>query len=86
MSKRYAIHFKGPHTDVVRGITYNIERYYSNYQPNYTWSFINDIEKAKLWKSLNGVNKKIKHAKSCGYRDLEMEVITIEVKEMEIIK
>lgn len=39
--------------------------YYADHQPNYHWSYTEDITKARTWKTLVAVNNHIRH--SCSY-------------------
>ena len=76
--KKYVVYFEGEYNDYGTRPSVIIKGYYAESQPHYKWSFTEDINKAIVWKTLNGVNKKIKHAKGCGYRDLSAKIVEIE--------
>lgn len=78
MIEQYAIYFEG-NTDKYG----YIKGYYAAKQPNYEWSFTDDINEAKLWKSKTFANKHIKQQKMCSYRDLSSRLDTVEVETVE---
>ena len=84
MGKRYAVFFDGLWDAYGTQEPKKIKGYYSTKQPNYHWSFCENINEAKLWKTKNGAQKKIDHQKICSYRDLVGKIIEIEVEEMKI--
>tara|TARA_R110000796_G_scaffold105733_4_gene216038 strand:+ start:311 stop:571 length:261 start_codon:yes stop_codon:yes gene_type:complete len=85
MGKRYVVFFDGLWDDYGTQEPKEIKGYYANKQPNYgNWSFCEEINDAKLWKTKNGAQKRIDHQKECSYRELVGEIIEIEVEEMKI--
>ena len=76
--KKYTVYFEGKYDWYGTLPEVEIKGYYAESQPHYKWSFTEDIDKAKVWKTLNGVNNKIKHAKGCAYRDLTAKIVEIE--------
>lgn len=41
--------------------------YYAEKQPNYAWSFTDDIQLAKRYKTIKGANKQAIHGEECSY-------------------
>ena len=76
--KKFTVYFEGKCDWYGTLPEVEIKGYYAESQPHYKWSFTEDINKAKVWKTLNGVNNKIKHAKGCAYRDLTAKIVEIE--------
>ena len=63
------------------------EGYYSNEQPNYEWSFTDDIIKAKLYKTLYHANERLKYGIRNRHIDGSVFEINLEVKiDLNIIK
>jgi len=86
MSKRYTVYFEGKWKSPIRSdAEIEIKGYYSQKQPNYDWSFTEDINKAKLWKTKKGAQDKIDHQLCCSYRTLVGTIVEIEVEEMKIV-
>lgn len=51
-------------------VLYNdVSGYYSESQPNYSWSFTNDLTKAKLWKTKRPALKQAKYGKELGEQE-----------------
>lgn len=75
--KKYVVYFEGEYNAYGTRPSVIIKGYYAESQPHYKWSFTEDINKAKVWKTESWANKKIKHAKGCGYRDLSATIIEI---------
>lgn len=82
MSTRYAVFFDGLWDNYGTQDPTEIKGYYATKQPNYHWSFCDDINDAKLWKTKKGAQKKIEHQKICSYRNLVAKIIEIEVEEL----
>ena len=86
MGKRYTVHFEGKYKcNFTNEPEVEIKGYYSQKQPDYHWSFTEDINKAKLWKTKKGAQDKIDHQLCCSYRTLVGTIVEIEVEEMKII-
>jgi len=84
MGKRYAVYFEGKCDWYGTKTEVEIKGYYAQSQPNYDWSFTEDKNKAKLWKTEKGANGQIRHQKQCSYRNLVGKIVEIEVEEMKI--
>jgi hypothetical protein len=65
-NKNYVVFFKGKRDwDRIQQyhvLNTEINGYYAEKQPNYRWSFTDDINKAKVYKTLNAAEKRVKHA------------------------
>jgi len=83
MGKRYAVYFEGKCDWYGTKPEVEIKGYYAQSQPNYEWSFTEDKNKAKLWKTEKGANAQIRQ-KQCAYRNLVGKIVEIEVEEMKI--
>ena len=70
---RYALYFEGLHDDT------QIAGYYADNQPEYAWSFTDDIYKAKLWKRRVDAVKYTNHQKTCSYRNISVKFVTVKV-------
>ena len=79
--KNYVVFFKGKRdwdrTQPDHALNTEINGYYAEKQPNYKWSFTDDINNAKVYKTLNGAEKRVKHASGCSYRNLTATIIEI---------
>ena len=79
--KKYVVHFKGKcdwsRTQSDHVLNKEINGYYAEKQPNYHWSFTDDITKAKVYKTLKFAEKRIKHASGCSYRNLTATITEI---------
>jgi hypothetical protein len=53
--KKYTVYFEGKCDWYGTLPEVEIKGYYAESQPHYKWSFTEDIDKAKVWKTLNGV-------------------------------
>lgn len=82
--KRFAVYFEGKCDWYGTKPEVEIKGYYAQSQPNYEWSFTDDINKAKLWKTEKAAEKKIDHQKICSYRTLKGKVVDVDVEEMKI--
>jgi hypothetical protein len=83
--KRFAVYFEGiwNRYNTFPGI--QIKGYYAEKQPNYEWSFTEDINKAKLYKTKGGAKERIEHQKICSYRELIGKIIEINFQEVGVI-
>lgn len=79
--KKYAVYFEGKCDWYGHGPEVEIKGYYARLQPNYDWSFTDDVNNAKLWKTEKGANNKIRHQKQCAYQNLVGKIVEVEVNE-----
>ena len=79
----YIVHFHGTAIHATKlNDTEMVDGYYADKQPNHHWSFTKDIMKANRYKTLKGVNDKIKHSsETLRYRNLKTQILEIEVEE-----
>ncbi len=77
---KYAVHFEGTWDRYGTMSPVQIKGYYADKQPNYEWSFTEDITKAKIWSTEKGAKQKIKHQRECSYRTLKNKIVPIKVE------
>ena len=68
--KSFIVKFKGG----------EIDGYYADKQPNYHWSFTNDIALARIYKTKQGAQRLIDHQNICSYRYLKSEIVSVSVE------
>jgi hypothetical protein len=62
---------------------YYVIFFYADKQPNYEWSFSNDIDKAMKYKTFKNADKQFEQANTCRYKNIDMNKSSIyEIEEV----